>query len=70
MKLPVSLRVGLLRRLQRLLLRLIRSLLGFPLQPGVFVHQFLLFPGLFRGLALIFRHAHLLSVQWGRVRSS
>jgi len=40
MKLLVSLRVGLLRRLQRLLLRLIRSLLGFPLQPGVLVHQF------------------------------
>jgi hypothetical protein len=69
-KLPISLGVVLLSRLQRLLLRFGRALLGFLLQLGVFLRQFLLLPGVFRGFALIFRHAHLLSMQWHRARTS
>ena len=69
MKLAVRLGVGLLCRLQRLLLRLGGSLLDFPLLLGVFLRQFLLFPGLFRGIALILRRAHLLGEQRARARS-
>jgi len=69
-ELLVGLGVGLLRRLQRLFLRLGRSLQDFPLLLGVFLRQFLLFPGLFCGIALILHHAHLLSVQRHRARSS
>jgi hypothetical protein len=69
-QLAVGFGVGFLCRPQLLLLHFSCAFLGFLLQPGVSLHQFLLFPGVFRGFALIFRHTHLLSVHRERVRSA
>ena len=68
LELAVGFGVGLLCRLQRFFLLFGRALEDFLLLLGVFLHQLLLFPGRFGGLALIFRHAHLLSAQRGRAQ--